>query len=360
VLVVAAAGALTWEYVGDTHGDAAWIAVLALLVGTMVLLLTLIVVVARRGRVFERALDAVLFRGRRLADVHAPDTRHVICATELQSGHQCFLAPELVTEWNAGEGAPGDLRLSTAVRASAALPLGFPPVELDLMRLGVRLARPWRPKGEPNVPVTRLVLTDGGVYDNMGDEWEYGYPERALQSAILPPSGAANFLVVASAGKDIGWQSFGRAGLLGREVRALKRDADVVYDVSTSQRRRTLLRLFREAEDAGSGLVGLIAHVPTTPLDVCAAFTGQAVRGARADETRIVLNNMHEHWAALATSNGDVPTTLSALSVETTVDLIVHAAALVTVSGYVVHGLGTAQPPTRAEIRAWVDGSAAG
>jgi len=34
VLVVAAAGALTWEYVGDSHGDAAWIAVLALLVGT--------------------------------------------------------------------------------------------------------------------------------------------------------------------------------------------------------------------------------------------------------------------------------------------------------------------------------------
>jgi hypothetical protein len=360
VLVVAAAGALTWEYVGDSHGDAAWIAVLALLVGTAVLLLVLVVVVAARGRVFERALDAVLFRGRRLGDVHAPDTRHVICATELQSGHQCFLAPELVTEWNAGEGAPGDLRLSRAVRASAALPLAFPPVELDLTHLGVHLARPWRPKGDPTIPVRKLVLTDGGVYDNMGDEWEYGYPERALESAILPPSGAANFLVVANAGKDIGWQSLGRAGLLWRELRGLKRDVDVVYDVSTSQRRRTLLRLFREAEEAGVGLVGVIAHLPTTPLDVCAAFTGKGDRGARADETRIVLNNMHEHWAALASSNGDVPTTLGALSVDTTVDLILHAAALVSVSGYVVHGLGAAQPPTRAEIRAWVEGSAAG
>jgi len=69
-----------------------------------------------------------------------------------------------------------------------------------------------------------------------------------------------------------------------------------------------------------------------------------------------VLNNMREHWAALASSNGDVRTTLGALSVETTVDLILHAAALVTVSGYVVHGLGAAQPPTRTEIRAWVEG----
>ena len=32
-----------------------------------------------------------------------------------------------------------------------------------------------------------------------------------------------------------------------------------------------------------------------------------------------------------------------------------QAAALVTVSGYVVHGLGEAQPPTRDEIRAWVE-----
>ena len=33
VMVVATAGALTWGFVGDTHGDAAWIVVLALAVG---------------------------------------------------------------------------------------------------------------------------------------------------------------------------------------------------------------------------------------------------------------------------------------------------------------------------------------
>jgi hypothetical protein len=356
VLVVATAGALTWGFVGDRRGDAAWIVVVLLVVGTALLGLLLTVTASRRGLVFERALDAAFFGGRRLADVHAPETRHVFCATELQSGHQCFMAPEIVTEWNAGEGTPGELRLATAVRSSATLPLAFPPVDLALDRLGVCLARPWRPRGDPAVPVRNLVLTDGGVYDNMADEWEYGYPERAMQSAILSPAGAANFLVVANAGKDIGWKSFGRAGLVWRELRALGRDIDVVYDVSTSQRRRTLLRLFREAEEAGVGLVGVIAHVPTSPLDVCAAFNGDPERGPRAEETRILLNNMREHWADLAASNGNVPTTLGALSVDTTVDLILQAAALVTVSAYVVHGLGAAPPPTRAEIRAWVEG----
>jgi hypothetical protein len=356
VLVVAAAGALTWGFVGDTHGDAAWIVVLALAVGTGLLTLLLVDGVARRGAVCEHALDSVFFGGRLLADVHAPETRHVFCATELQSGHQCFLAPEIVTEWNAGEGAPGRVPLATVVRASAALPLAFPPVDLDLDRLGVHLTRPWRPEGVPPVPVHHLVLADGGVYDNMGDEWEYGYPERAQGSKLLSPAAAANFLVVASAGKDIGWQRFGGAGLVWRELRGLKRDFDVVYDVSTSQRRRTLLRLFREAEQAGVGLVGVIAHIPTSPLDVCAAFTGDPDRGPHADAARFALNNMHEHWAAIADRNGNVPTTLSAISVDTTVDLILQAAALVTVSAYVVHGLGVAQPPTRDEIRAWVEG----
>ncbi len=357
VLFVAAAGAVTWGVLGDTHGDAAWIAVVALVVGAVVLGLLVLVPASRRGRVLERVLERFHFHGAPLADVRAGGTRHVFCATELQSGHQCFLSPELVTEWNAGEGGPGGIRLATAVRASAALPLGFPPVDLELAALDVHLTRPWNPQGRPRVPVPRLVLADGGVYDNMGDEWEYGYPERAKESAVLPPDGAANFLVVANAGKDLGWQTFRRVGRLWREVRGLKRDLDVVYDVTTSQRRRTLLRLFREAEEAGVGLVGVIAHIPTSPLDVCAAFTGDPQRGERAEEARIALNNMHEHWAEIASRNSNVRTTLGAISVATTVELILQAAALVTVSCYVVHGLGEAQPPTRDEIRAWVEGS---
>ncbi len=74
-----------------------------------------------------------------------------------------------------------------------------------------------------------------------------------------------------------------------------------------------------------------------------------------AQEARIALNNMHEHWPEIAARNAGVPTTLSGISTESTVELILQAAALVTVSCYVVHGLGVAQPPTRAEIRAWVE-----
>ena len=359
VLVVAAAGALTWEYVGDSHGDAAWIAVLALLVGTVVLLLVLVVVVASAGGCSS-----------------GPSTR---CSSAAAAWATCTRptpatssAPPSCNPVTSASSPPSSSPNGTRGRARPATSGSRPrcgprPRCRSRSRRSSSTSRASactsRDRGDrratPRLPSPSSCSPTAGCTTTWATSGSTAIPS-AVESAILPPSGAANFLVVANAGKDIGWQSLGRAGLLWRELRGLKRDVDVVYDVSTSQRRRTLLRLFREAEEAGVGLVGVIAHMPTTPLDVCAAFTGQADRGARADETRIVLNNMHEHWAALASSNADVPTTLGALSVETTVDLVLHAAALVTVSGYVVHGLGTAQPPTRAEVRAWVEAGAAG
>ena len=353
-VLVGAAGAVTHGIVGVAHGDAEWVGVLALWVGVGVLGVVAIRVASTRGSVLERTLDRFHFRGATLAEVREAKTRHVICATELQSGHQCFFAPDIVTEWNAGEGTPGRVRLATAVRASASLPLAFPPVDFDLSHLDVHLTRPWRPSGEPKVPVGRLVLADGGVYDNMADEWEYGYPERAQESAILSPEGAANFLVVANAGKNLGWQTLKRTGRVRREIRGLERDQSIEYDETTTQRRRTLLRLFREAEEAGIGLVGVISHVPTSPLDVCAAFVGDDDRGRRARTYRAALNNMRERWSELVVRNGNVKTTLAAIGPEATIDLILHAATLTAASCYVVHGLGAPQPPTRAEVTAWV------
>jgi len=90
VMLVATAGALTWGLLGDTHGNAAWIAVAALLLAVVGFGLIVVAIVSRRGRVFGRALDRYHFHGAQLADVGSARTRHVFCATELQSGHQCF------------------------------------------------------------------------------------------------------------------------------------------------------------------------------------------------------------------------------------------------------------------------------
>jgi len=362
VVVIAAIAYVTHRLAADTHGSAAWITAVACVVAVAVLGMLAVALVSRRGDVFRRALDRFHFNGVTLADSSHGATRHVFCATELQSGHQCFLSPDLVIEWNSGEGSPGQISLATAVQASAALPGGFPPVELDLDAAGVRLTRPWEPDGAPPLPVRTLVLADGGAYDNMGDEWELGFADRARRSHRLDPAGQANFLVVANAGKNLGWKSFGSSGRLMRELRGLIRDQSIEYDATTSQRRRMLLALFRQSEQAGEGLVGSIAHVPTTPSAVCEAFLhdDDTERAARAAACKQSLDCAGEEWDAISRRNGNVSTTLGAISKERTVELILHAATLTVVSCFVIHGLGDIGAlPTRAETTAWVDAAIA-
>jgi hypothetical protein len=362
VVIVAAIVAVTHRLAANTHGSAAWITAVACVVGVVVLGMLAIALVSRRGDVLRRALDRFHFHGARLADVGTRSTRHVFCATELQSGHQCFMSSDLVIEWNSGEGSPGQISVATAAQASAALPGGFPPVELDLDALGVELTRPWEPDGAPPTPVRRFVLADGGVYDNMGDEWELGFADRARRSHLLDASGQGNFLVVANAGKNLGWKSFAASGRLTRELRGLLRDQSIEYDATTSQRRRMLLALFRRSEESGTGLVGTLTHVPTTPLAVCDAFLHDRddARAARAKTCRDALDADGEAWEAISRRNGNVPTTLGAISKERTIELILHAATLTAVSCFVVHGLGTAAAfPRRNEIVAWVDAATA-
>ena len=75
---------------------------------------------------------------------------------------------------------PGDLPLAVAVQCSACLPGAFPPRALDntgnaaFQLPALRHDRPGFPTA-----VERLVVNDGGVYDNMADQWEQGYRERA-------------------------------------------------------------------------------------------------------------------------------------------------------------------------------------
>jgi hypothetical protein len=362
VVAIAAIAYVTHRLAANTHGTAAWIAAVACVVGVALLGTLAVSVVSRRGDALRRALDRFHFHGDRLADLRGKPTRHVFCATELQSGHQCFLSSDLVIEWNSGEGAPGQISLATAAQSSAALPGGFPPVELDLDALGVQLTRPWEPDGAPPAPVRGFVLADGGVYDNMGDEWELGYADRARRSHLLDPAGAANFLVVANAGKNLGWKSFGASGRLTRELRGLMRDQSIEYDATTSQRRRMLLALFRQSEQSGKGLVGALAHVPTTPSAVCDAFQHDkdTARAARATACKHALDTCGEQWDAISRRNGNVSTTLGAISKACTVDLILHAATLTAVSCHVVHGIGDPSAiPTRDEITAWVDAATA-
>ena len=89
--------------------------------------------------------------------------RHVLCATELVSGHPVYFERAMVHSPIFGTGKCENVSMAEAIYASAAFPLGFPPLRLRTDRL--RLAG-----GINDDLPDRLVLSDGGVFNNLGTD----------------------------------------------------------------------------------------------------------------------------------------------------------------------------------------------
>ena len=333
---------------GRHGGDLAWRLTVVALVAVAVFWLALRTF-ARRSQVVDDGLAQVHYPGggappTLLRDVDRT-AHHLFCATELQAGDHVYFSPRMVYSYRAGRGIPGEMKLSTAVQSSSCFPGGMLPRELDTA--GFALQRPWQVEDgmPPGIPST-LVVNDGGVYDNMADQWEQGFDDRAKRIPDLHQLQApATHLVVVNAGKALGWGAMGRTGALTREVRALTRTVSVLYDVTTSHRRQGMVRRFRDTETQASGLDGALVHIAQSPFDIPRAFgdspdPDQRVRAAQAMTTLQQLGADESTWARRAGDNSRVKTTLRALGT-TTVDLLEHGYWLATINLYVIFGWGS-------------------
>jgi NTE family protein len=125
------------------------------------------------------AYDRHLFRGATLQSL--PDRPHfVINATNVQSGALWRFSKPYMADYRVGRVDKPTLSLATAVAASSAFPPVLSPVQIELepglvaAEEGSDLCR------EPYT--THLVLTDGGVYDNLGLETVWKRYETVLVS----------------------------------------------------------------------------------------------------------------------------------------------------------------------------------
>jgi NTE family protein len=127
----------------------------------------------------SRTYDRELFRGATLQNL--PDKpRFVINATNVQSTALFRFSRPYIWDYRVGRIDQPDVLLANAVAASSAFPPVLSPLTLDLSKYrfapgsGTDLQRP---------PfTTSAVLTDGGVYDNMGLETAWKRYRRVLVS----------------------------------------------------------------------------------------------------------------------------------------------------------------------------------
>jgi NTE family protein len=115
------------------------------------------------------AYDKHLFHGATLQDLPEDPPRFVINATNVQSGVLFRFSRPYLRDYRVGEVKNPTVPLAVAVAASSAFPPFLSPITLELPRSA------WSPPtgGEDlhREPFTTdVVLTDGGVYDNLGLE----------------------------------------------------------------------------------------------------------------------------------------------------------------------------------------------
>ncbi len=284
----------------------------------------------RRSVVVDRALARTHFassgQSPRLSDV-ARSVDHVLCATELQSAEHLYLAPGFLYSYRLGVGDPSSVPLSTAVQASACLPGAFAPRRFTSRGLGF--------------PVTGtdrrdVVLVDGGVYDNMADEWLDGLASRLARDPAPPVQvREIDEVIVVNASSAAGWTPMRRLRLiLWSELSTLMRVSSVMYQVTTERRRSSLVHDWNGAERAGRGQRGALVQISQSPYTVADALresTAWPDRAARAREVIDLLGDNPEsrrRWRAVAEHDDVVPTVLRSLGRADTASLLEHSYVL--------------------------------
>lgn len=111
-----------------------------------------------RSEAFREALRRSLFRNTLMRDVARDSLDTVINATELRTGSAFRFGSRQSGCWRFGSIAPEEAIVADAVAASAAYPVLLPALDREYRFLK---------KGATTDP-TRVILTDGGVFENLG------------------------------------------------------------------------------------------------------------------------------------------------------------------------------------------------
>ena len=344
---------VTWAYVAVlvVTGLAAvvlpWFVPVAGVIQFLIFLAALLLwaglVASRRSWVAARAFRTMLFSPggspTLLKDVHGA-ADHVFCATDLQSAEQVYLARSFVYGYRFGLGDPADLALHDAVQASACLPGAFPPRWFRTARHAFRYptdeVRPDDPcpplEDRPGRRPPFLILTDGGVYDNMADQWALGFRgRRRCWPRLERDHHEPKDLIVVNSSAGLEWTEFRRSNIPGLgELLSLLKVKDVLYDQTTATRRRMLRdRSAQALRDPEAMRVGLV-NIAQSPFEVARSFAGfPDEAGRRARSVLEALGDTEREWGEDARRNArDVATTLSKMGVEVSARLLHHAYVL--------------------------------
>jgi len=313
-------------------------------IGFAVLLIVVALLIQARGLVCARAFARTLYSPTgaptKLAQCYH-ELDHVICATELHAGENVYFAPRFVCSYRLGLGTPGDLDLHVAVQCSAALPGAFPPRWLPTDRHGFSAGR------DDGATASRMALVDGGVYDNMADQWALGIRARLRRWPTLQARIPDEEIIV-NASASVGWTPLRRMRIpMIGEIAALLRDKTILYDNGNAVRRELAVERFR-----GMNADGALVHIAQSPLRVADRYASSSDPdlAERAAEVISLLGAHREDWAADAAADATMGTTLWGFRANDAERLFRHGYVLAMANLHVLLGHPLLEVPTPEDI----------
>ncbi len=293
-----------------------------------------------RGTVAAAALQRSLFRPAGVStrlDQLSTTVDHVFCATDLRTAEHVYFSGRFVYSYRFGAGTPTGEKLGRVVQASAAYPGWLPPVFLD--------ARPYafdteddlltaldEPRRKPRV----LVLTDGGVYDNLAEQWARGLDERRKVSQRIHDEArcADAMLVVDAEGLEpwvrLPWVWVPALG----DLLSVLRVADVLQANNAAQRRRAIENSF-DVTDPGArpeGLPGILVQISQSPYRMAKFYHEPDKPAELRERARRVLEALgvdnEAAWAKVTRRNRSIRTGLRRLGRRQTAQLMHHGYVL--------------------------------
>lgn len=338
-------GLIIWDLIHDPIRWDMLSAVAWLTVAGFVLTALLVTLFGRRSEVVQRGLRKTHFGAASLGDLSPPDgaggTRHVFCATEMQSGIHSFFADSFIYSYSFGLSTKvEEVPLAFAVQASAALPGGFAPRSLDTGPLDFTGA------GETLAPGRgkAMVLYDGGVYDNMADQWFMGLSNRRTRwpAHLRDKLPDVDDMIIANASTGWSWQPFGNLSLRIHELRelgALTRIQSVMYNTIGRRRRRHLLDYWGAHQPE---IRGAFVEVDDNPADRTSDHLAE----------RVSTIAPPDGWQSLVEATRDYPTVLRKIARPIATNILWHAYLITALSAHRFFGtpISDSQLPTREQF----------
>jgi len=209
--------------------------------------------------------DSLAFHGKTLQDLpdDAVGPRFVINATNVQSGVLMRFSKPYMADYRVGQILKPTLPLARVVAASSAFPPILSPCEIDLSKYGMKFEPTDGTEDLHMDPyTTKLILTDGGVYDNLGLETAW-----KRYDTILVSDGGGHYKPDPEPHHD--W------------ARHAVRVLDIIDSQVGALRSRQLISLFDQHERKGAywGIRQAITLYGTPPALPCPADKTQELAG---------------------------------------------------------------------------------